>query len=103
MDWLIEFRVKAEELTLIHYISFTQEQLCTRLATQRFYVHYDATLKEANKLTAVSYFYDDIGNCALQNVQVTGLCAIMNSGIIMFFSFKVTLLCLPLLFLWLHR
>jgi len=26
-------------LTLVHYISFTQEQLCTGLATDRVYVH----------------------------------------------------------------
>jgi len=39
MCWQIGFSVKAKELTLVHYISFTQEQLCTRLATDSIYVH----------------------------------------------------------------
>ena len=39
-------------------------------------------LKGANKITAFSYLYDDIGNSASQNVQVNQSCAIMNSAAI---------------------
>jgi len=38
MNWLIEFSVKVKDLILIHYISFTQELLCTGLTTDRIYV-----------------------------------------------------------------
>jgi hypothetical protein len=64
MNWLIKFTVKAEDLSLIHYNSFTLEQLCTLLATQRFYLDGDIILKGANKITAFSYLYEDIGNFA---------------------------------------
>jgi len=37
MDWIIEFRAKAKDLTLI---SFTEKDLCTWPATQRIYVPY---------------------------------------------------------------
>jgi len=40
MDWLIGFRHKAKGLNLIHYISFTQKQLCTLLATHTVCVRY---------------------------------------------------------------
>jgi len=46
MVWLIVVRVNDKNLTLIHYISFTQDQLCTGLATDRIYVHWDINLKK---------------------------------------------------------
>jgi len=30
-------------------------------------------------MTVYSYLYDFIGNCASQNIQVTGSCALTNS------------------------
>jgi len=39
MDFIIQFTGKAKYLILIHYNSFTSDQLCTLLATQRIYVH----------------------------------------------------------------
>jgi len=39
MFYVIEFKFEVVYLTSIHYISFTSQQLCTLLATQRFIVH----------------------------------------------------------------
>ena len=37
---------------------------------RQVYVHWSTVLKEANKITACSYLYDDIENSALQNIHV---------------------------------
>ena len=80
MGYLIQFSVTAKDLTLFHCISFTQEQLCTRLATDRVYIHYDIILNEANKITAFSYLYENTGNSASQKSQAFGSCAITNQA-----------------------
>ena len=56
------------------------------------------------KITAFPYLYDEIGNSASQNVQVTEFCAIMYSDDITGFLYiEVTLFCLTLLLVWLCR
>jgi len=57
------------------------------LATDRIYVQRDITLKGANKITAFSYLYDDIGKTALQNVKISGSsCLTKSSEITRFFT-----------------
>jgi hypothetical protein len=93
-----------KNLTQIHYIPFTQYQLCTRLVTDRVYVDWDIIFNVASKITVFSYLYDDVGNSTSQNMQVTGLCVIMYSveatGC---FLIEVTLFCLTVLLVCLRR
>jgi hypothetical protein len=95
MNWLSKFNIKANFNAL--YISFISAQLCTVLATHSVCVQGDIMLKGANKITAFSYLYRDMGKSTLHNVSRNW---IMRSHQIIgdkwAFSIDVTIFCLTL-------
>ena len=70
------------------------------ITTKRVYLHQDTTLPEANINAAISYLYEDIGNCAAVTESCTILKYVEITG---FFSIEVTLISHTVPLVWPRR